>query len=1005
MYCLHPQLFPTREVDMNQLRAAVFGSHNGTPTASPPIEHPATQPSLARDDSATTTGAPVDVIEEELEQSANMATDTEDKPATLTGEEVEGLQAAQNQGHSIACPDPSVHQQQEAATKLQEQASKAALYVTTSNQEKIINVRDVNPLGPDGKLSSAGAATSLRYASQTELPAFPSSGSINAAHSHSAANLANTNQKPFEHWKPDASHSAGKAALLAHDNQKPFEHWKPDLSEAGSKAAILAHRGTPKVNIWMPEASDHGNSAAHIAMAKKGLAPKIDYGSTEDGRRRALIAATGAVRTSNSRKRANSTPTPRHSAPSLSGAMAVTGRRKVEEMDANKWDSDAMQAARIQHLHMSRAMYTEHPPVEQFDKEEEAHQAALKASAISMAKKMYDMQQSRIEEAAGLGAARASRIAGTSPLTQDNLKTAAMQQLSLQEAAQRLAEERLAKMKPDDTTALREYYGYKSPPRSPRIRNKLSIRGRKRSNSDGVTMAPPTDRWADSDDEEQSRRIRNQMSLFRDQVQEVDVKKRQKDRAALIAAAEKKVHAQMHDLDEKVFNDTGKMSPAMIEEWENKSRLRLEKKLEEERVERQQSREGGAKSEKIHIGGGKYMDKAEIESIARKRVHPTLLEIGEQAERQRKKDREMAAEKEEKRKEARLEKEKSNEKREEEKRARAEEKNASRVEKEAEKSKRKEEMRLVKEEKRRSKDKDYMRPTAADSHPPDEPAETRAGAIVASEDTIPAVTSIPLSELPPAVAPILPPTDPETPAPPPDGLNAVEPTATDAATATEEPKPKTSSGDESKKTPPSALTSPPGSPTRADGSRGLKGFLNKFKRKSKAAPGEIKGFSGGHRLSRAKEEQDRENTNGNATSATPPIASPTTAPTTAPDTTAKAPGAFGTGMTTTGDADAIHSPSISSVSSLEPDAGLDRTIEEEDAPRGRQRLEAPKTVAAPVHAEGSDLSATQTNTTHEEFEEARDQFDEGLAPPQPAFTSKKSESGSPHRDSKFFEGL
>ena len=61
------------------------------------------------------------------------------------------------------------------------------------------------------------------------------------------------------------------------------------------------------------------------------------------------------------------------------------------------------------------------------------------------------------------------------------------------------------------------------------------------------------------------------------------------------------------------------------------------------------------------------------------------------------------------------------------------------------------------------------------------------------------------------------------------------------------------------------------------------------------------------------------------------------------------------------------------------------------------------------------ISATRTESSTaggpgDEFEEARDTFDETLSPPQPAFTSTKKEessvgSGSPHRDSKFVENV
>lgn len=59
-------------------------------------------------------------------------------------------------GHGdVPCPDPSVH---EKHSKLSEQASTAALYVT--HPERRPDSRESqsreNPLGPDGKLSSKG---------------------------------------------------------------------------------------------------------------------------------------------------------------------------------------------------------------------------------------------------------------------------------------------------------------------------------------------------------------------------------------------------------------------------------------------------------------------------------------------------------------------------------------------------------------------------------------------------------------------------------------------------------------------------------------------------------------------------------------------------------------------------------------------------------------------------------------------------------------------------------
>lgn len=90
-----------------------------------------------------------------------MATEVQSQqPASFAEQQqgVDGVKAAHGQGQAIACPDPSAHQP-DGSHKLSDQASKAALYVT--HPERATNVRNMNPLGPDGKLSSAGKLLSL----------------------------------------------------------------------------------------------------------------------------------------------------------------------------------------------------------------------------------------------------------------------------------------------------------------------------------------------------------------------------------------------------------------------------------------------------------------------------------------------------------------------------------------------------------------------------------------------------------------------------------------------------------------------------------------------------------------------------------------------------------------------------------------------------------------------------------------------------------------------------
>jgi cell division septation protein DedD len=54
---------------------------------------------------------------------------------------------------NMRCPDPSAHHLKNSA--LQNQASAAALYSTNPSKGYQHHTQSINPLGPDGKLSSA----------------------------------------------------------------------------------------------------------------------------------------------------------------------------------------------------------------------------------------------------------------------------------------------------------------------------------------------------------------------------------------------------------------------------------------------------------------------------------------------------------------------------------------------------------------------------------------------------------------------------------------------------------------------------------------------------------------------------------------------------------------------------------------------------------------------------------------------------------------------------------
>lgn len=426
--------------------------------------------------------------------------------------------------------------------------------------------------------------------------------------------------------------------MMAKD-YKPAPLWHPEDSAAGSKAAHIAAKEGGHVDIWLPESTSAGNSAANQAMRAKGLSPQVFGGATPDDNKKALMAATGAM--SGNRRRAGSTPVappPAYPDAANSAANALKAATSVSKTagraNQNKSPlpvSSPVDAARIHNAavtNLSREMYTSNPPVAP-EVEEKRRQQGLRAAAISMAKQMYDVQQKVIEEAAGHGkgdshyAATSAQNRPPSSIGSDD-EQSVPRYVNLQEAAQKLAAERLAKLH-DEHAAYRNYYGATQP-----TQKRLSIRGRPRRRASSDGSAP-------QGDEERSRQIRNQMSLFKDELAQVDAKKRQKDRDALMAAAQRNVKASMTGIDEQVFNETGKASPAMMEEWEAKARARAKADSEARMLNHG----------RVNIGGGKYLDQSEVDAIAASKVQPTLDEITEKAEKQRARDEELRQQQEE----------------------------------------------------------------------------------------------------------------------------------------------------------------------------------------------------------------------------------------------------------------------------------------------------------------------------------------------------------------------
>ena len=473
----------------------------------------------------------------------------------------------------------------------------------------------------------------MKHAGPRDLPSFPIVGLANTeSASGAAASLANAHQKNIEIWQPGEIPAANKAAMLAKD-YKAEPLWQPELSAAGSKAALLANKKGGDVNIWRPHETpdDAGHSAAEQAMRKKGLSPHIDRGVDKDGEKRAMMAATQSM--ASGRKRAGSTPIVANPAYPDSVNSATNALKAATSVSRNGKPQPApaaptgpqMDMTRIHNqsiTNMKREMYTANPPVAP-EIEEKNRQTTLRASAVAMAKQMYDLQQKQSAEAAELGRSE-SQYAATSvhnrpqsTISSEEGKPAP-QYANLQEAAQKLAAERLAKLH-DEHASYRTYYGTQQAPQK-----RMSLRGRPRRRAS-------TDGDLGDDDEERARQIRNQMSLFTGKLDQVDNKKRQKDRDSLLAVAQRNVRASMTGMDQKVYNETGKISPAMMEEWEAKARAKAQAESETRMVNHG----------RVNIGGGKFLDQSEIDAIAAAKVQPTLDEITIKAEKDRARDEEI----------------------------------------------------------------------------------------------------------------------------------------------------------------------------------------------------------------------------------------------------------------------------------------------------------------------------------------------------------------------------
>jgi hypothetical protein len=405
-------------------------------------------------------------------------------------------------------------------------------------------------------------------------------------------------------WEPQAQSDGHKAALLA----------------VGSASSALKNHSPSPSNAHQGWGNSAATQAFHANRPASASNRDLSHGSS---------AATQAFNTNRSLSlhKANAPSSPSQGDRSLAaakGAMSLTRQRAISSPDAaaaesqlqSKAASSALNGATIAHrasmqpkpsiedtgavsvTTMTRNMFTANPPVKP-EVDEQQNNERLHQSAVEMAKKMYS-QQKKSEQARLTQGDEVAQADTASPY------------LNLQDAAYKQAQQRLAKLH-DEHQKSRDFQEYYGNSQTPRRRFSVANKLRRRNSDDSL------------EDREQSEKIRQQMSMFSNKLSEVDQAKRKQDRDALLAAAQRNVKARLHGMDEKVYNETGKVNPSLLNDWEVKAQqaaqLRHETRTETKGM--------------VNLGGGKFMDPQEVDAIAAKRLQPVLDDINEKAEAER----------------------------------------------------------------------------------------------------------------------------------------------------------------------------------------------------------------------------------------------------------------------------------------------------------------------------------------------------------------------------------
>jgi hypothetical protein len=350
------------------------------------------------------------------------------------------------------------------------------------------------------------------------------------------------------------------------------------------------------------------------------------------------MAATGAM--ASPRQRADSTPPMRARYPDEINARSNALRAATHADTASRRRrSEIPQGGATPVTNMRKEMYTSHPfQPSEADQKQKAD--SMHASAIAMAQQMYKTMQNRDEETAeaaykGDGHRAATSAHGRQRSTSlMSVEPTPIKFNNLQQAAQKLAQERLAKLH-DEHAKNREYLDYYGSSLQPSPKLLYKGRFRRRASSD-TSLEDGRERTLD---------VRSQ--LYSSNLSRVDRRTRQKDRDTLLAVAQRNVAKSLQGIDERVYAQTGRMTPAMIVGRETRPMA-----IAQQRVQPPAEKH----ADKIDISSGALVDRSSVDELALRNVQPVLYQIQDKSAAERARQTEIMLDEEETKRMVELEK-------------------------------------------------------------------------------------------------------------------------------------------------------------------------------------------------------------------------------------------------------------------------------------------------------------------------------------------------------------